>query len=408
MATPERISDLIRFFATKIRKSGKRPAKLPGKEIQPFPYLRAMRISMMVSNDLATDQRVLKMCHTLNGWGHRVNLTGRMRRNSPPLPDYPFKTTRLNILFDAGPMFYMCLQFRLFIHLLFSKQDLIYANDLDTLLPAWLVSRIKGKKLVYDTHEYFTGVPELNRRPMVRKTWKLVESLIFPRLRRVITVNESIAALYQRDYGILPSVVRNLPSRNLSLPLADRPKLGLPSDKFILIMQGNGINVDRGAEEAVAMMNHLQHALLLIIGSGDVIPNLKKFVALNGLEEKVRFFSRMPYAEMLKYTVSSDLGLSLDKDSNINYRFSLPNKLFDYIRAGIPVLASDLPEVRKIVDESGCGIITSTHDPARMAELIHALRADSARIEELRRSSTMAANQYSWETEVQVIYSWFE
>ncbi len=371
-------------------------------------YIRSMRIAMVVSNDLANDQRVLKMCYTLQNWGHQVQLTGRQRRTSPPLPDFPFKTTRLKLLFETGPLFYMMLQLRLFFHLLFTKQDLIHANDLDTLLPSWLVAKIKGCKLVYDTHEYFTGVPELSHRPMVRKIWKTLESAIFPGLNKVITVNHSIAGLYKTDYGMLPMVVRNVPSVSNALPAVGRKELGLPEDKFILIMQGSGINVDRGAEEAVEMMKYLDKTLLIIAGSGDVIPSLKQYVSSSRLGEKVKFIAKMPYSELMKYTAVSDIGLSLDKDSNINYRFSLPNKLFDYIRAGIPVMASDLPEVRKVLEETRSGLITADHDPVRMAAMVTSLRSDYQHFDDLKKQAVKAAGRYSWETEVKAIKSWYE
>ncbi len=367
-----------------------------------------MRVSMVVSNDLASDQRVLKMGHTLHQWGHQVHLCGRLRKHSPALPKYPFQTQRISLLFESGPLFYIALQCRLFVHLLFSHQDAIHANDLDTLLPAWLVSKIKGIQLVYDTHEYFTGVPELSKRPIIRKIWRTVESFIFPRLEKVITVNQSIAALYEHDYQVLPKVIRNIPSGQMHVQAVERKQLQLPDDYFIMVLQGNGINVDRGAEEAVAMMQHLENALLLIIGSGDIIQQLKQYVKEYRLENKVRFLPRMPYSEMLEYTTLCDIGLSLDKDSNINYRYSLPNKLFDYFRAGIPVLVSDLPEVRKIIEESGAGLISHSHKPELLAEIISGLRSDIERLKLLRSKAQQASARYNWDSEVQCIRAWYQ
>ena len=301
----------------------------------------------------------------------------------------------------------MELQLRLFFLLLFKSSDAIHANDLDTLLPAWLITRLKGKQLVYDTHEYFTGVPELISRPAVRKVWRSIESFIFPRLKKVITVNQSIAGLYQNDFGVTPIVIRNLPSGNTSLIHGSREELNLPLNRFILIIQGNGINIDRGSEEAVEMMKYLEEALLLIIGSGDVIPKLEERIRSNQLEDKVWLRPRMPYSELMKHTSVCDLGLSLDKNSNINYRFSLPNKLFDYIRAGIPVMVSDLPEVRKIVEEAGCGIISDSHDPQILARKVNELRAHPEILHKLKSGANKASNLYRWENDVEQIKSWY-
>src|SRR5690606_8046934 len=118
---------------------------------------------------------------------------------------------------------------------------------------------------------------------------------------------------------------------------------------------GSGINVQRGGEEAVMAMADLPEAFLLIVGGGDAWPVLQQMVAGQYLQDRVRLLDRMPYVEMMRYTRNADLGLSLDKDTNLNYRFSLPNKLFDYFRAHIPVLATDLPEVAAIVRRYDAG-----------------------------------------------------
>ena len=367
---------------------------------------RKLRVLVTLSNDLVTDQRVQKVCNSLCSWGHSPVLIGRERRHSLPLPVWPFRAIRMKLLFETGPLFYAELNLRLFVRLLFTPCDAIHANDLDTLLPAFLVARIRGKQLVYDTHEYFTGVPELSARPRVQRIWKRIEQFVFPRLHHIVTVNASIAQLYEEEYGKLIGVMRNIPAA-IAIQPATRAQLGLPVDTFILILQGNGINVDRGGEEAVQMMQHLDNCLLLIAGSGDVIPALKQFVVQNGLQEKVRFLPRMPYPELMRYTSVCDLGLTLDKDTNINYRFSLPNKVFDYIHAGIPVLASNLPEVRRVVEGYDVGVIAFQHDPVYLAGCVNALKNTNQQQEKFRAQCVKAAKSLTWEQEVQAIRAWY-
>ena len=361
-------------------------------------------IAVLVSNDLVTDQRVQKMCKSLVKRGYEPILIGRKRKQSLVLPNFNFKAERLNLLFETGMLFYASLNLRLFFKLLFMKLDGIHSNDLDTLFPAYLVAKIRSKPLVYDSHEYFTGVPELVNRPRVQKVWRSIEAFIFPKLKHVITVNESIADLYEKDYGNRPVVVRNIPEIAVSqLELRSRESLELPEDKFIIILQGNGINVQRGAEEAVKMMAFLEGCLLLIAGSGDVIPILKDMVIEQKLSQKVTFLPRMPYSELMQITAVCDLGLSLDKDTNINYRFSLPNKLFDYIHAGIPVLASDLPEVKKIVESYSVGKIAPSHDPKELARLVDAIRIDKTALADYKVNCKLASADLTWEKEALVL-----
>jgi len=362
------------------------------------------RIIVIVSNDLATDQRVQKVCNSLLSFGYSPFLLGRKLAKSPPMPDLPYKHFRKQLIFSSGPFFYIELNVWLFAYMLFSKMDGIHANDLDTLLPAFLVSKLRRKELVYDTHEYFTGVPELVKRPLIRKIWKFIESSIFPKLKNVYTVNDSIADLYEKDYGNRPLVMRNIPLKALPVDQSKtREELGLPIDKFILILQGSGINIDRGAEEAVLMMKYLSNCLLVILGSGDVLKELMKMSIDEGIQDKVLFFPRMPYHEMMQYTQVADLGLTLDKDTNINYRFSLPNKLFDYIHAGIPVLCSNLPEVKSIVNSYDIGIVALNHNPEYLADEVNALRKDKHRLEHFRANCIIAQSILSWEHEAQAL-----
>jgi len=366
-----------------------------------------MQIIVIVSNDLCTDQRVQKVCSSLQKLGHSVTLIGRSLPNSLPL-DLSFKSHRFKLFFNRGPLFYMNLNLRLFWYLLFVPCDAIHANDLDTLLPAWIAAGLRRKMLVYDTHEYFTGVPELQKRPLVKKIWELIESFIFPRLKKIITVNDSIANLYCNRYKVNEiKVMRNIPNAHVEIVANPSFSALFPPGKFRIILQGNGINVDRGAEEAVEMMKHLEDAILIIAGNGDVIDQLKTTVEEHQLQAKVIFMPRMPYNELLGLTQMCDLGLTLDKDTNINYRFSLPNKLFDYLRAGIPVLASDLPEVRKIVETYKTGWIVEKVEPKIMADQVKKIIHSTELYQSIKLGLSEASNKLSWEVESKVLEKWY-
>ncbi|MFM7177509.1 MAG: glycosyltransferase family 4 protein [Bacteroidota bacterium] len=360
---------------------------------------------MAVTSDLATDQRVHRNCMALAGMGYSVQLVGRVLPSSPPIPQRTYPCKRFKLPFTKGPLFYVSYNLRLFGYLIFKKSDLIFSNDLDTLPACWLASKIKGSKLVYDSHEYYTGVPELEGRPLVRKIWKTIERFIFPKLKTVITVNESIADMYRSEYGNDIHVIRNVPMQSAFQPSGSdrqdmRSKMGATASEKLLILQGSGINRDRGAEEAVMAMQYMKETKLVLLGGGDVVKELKQLAASYGVSDKVLFLPRMPYEEMMKYTAACDLGLTFDKDTNINYRFSLPNKIFDYIRAGIPVMASRLPEVEKIVQGYNIGWFISSHDPAMMAQEMTAVLQEESAIAQCRKNLQLAAADLTWENEL--------
>lgn len=361
------------------------------------------KVIVSVINDLVTDQRVKKVCETLHKMGFDLVLVGRKLHNSLPVDVRPYPVRRMRFLFEKGPGFYACFQIRLFFYLLFHKAGLLVSNDLDTLLPNYLVARLKNIPLVYDSHEYFTGVPELQNSKIKRKTWKLMEQWIFPRLKDVFTVNNSIAGLYAAEYGLRPVVIRNVPLRMEKVTVKSRVSLGLPEDKNIMILQGSGINIQRGAEEMVEAMPFIKNAVLLIVGGGDVIGLLKEKVSQLHMEEKVLFKPRQPYKMLMQYTAAADLGLSLDKDTNINYRFSLPNKIFDYLHAGVPVLASNLVEIRKIIETYQIGDFIPDHQPRHIARKVNEIFSHPEKLVQWKQNTQKADSELNWENESKIL-----
>jgi glycosyltransferase involved in cell wall biosynthesis len=357
------------------------------------------RAIISVVSDLVTDQRVHRIASSLHRNGFDVTLVGRVMKKSLPMDERPYTTIRFRIWKNKGPWFYIFYNIRLFFYLLFHKADVLVANDLDTLLPNFIVSKLKGAELFYDSHEYFTEVPELVNRKSVQKIWMTIEGMIFPKLKNVYTVNDSIATLYEKKYGVHVSVIRNVPVTIKTSITKNKKEIGLPEDKKIILFQGAGINIYRGAEEALEAMLYVDDAALVFIGSGDVIDQLKSMRDVLNLSSKVFFIPKQPMNQLRYYTQHADIGLSLDKDTNINYRYSLPNKLFDNIHAGVPVLASPLIEVKKIVDQYKIGMTIQDHDPKHIAEKINEMLSDEKRFAEWKSNLKIAAAELCWEKE---------
>ena len=146
-------------------------------------------------------------------------------------------------------------------------------------------------------------------------------------------------------------------------------------------------------------MQFVENAVLLIVGGGDVLDILKEMVKKWYLEEKVIFKPRLPYEKLMQYTALADLGLTLDKDTNINYRFSLPNKIFDYLHAGVPVLASDLVEIRKIIDTYDVGDFIPDHVPEHIAQKVNEIFAHPEKLQRWKNNTKKAAGDLNWENE---------
>ena len=357
-----------------------------------------------VTNDLYTDNRVDKICLFLEKQGYNVLLVGRFRKNSVELAERTYRTKRLKLVKEKGAGFYAEYNLRLFFFLLFRKTDLIVSNDLDTLLANYVASKFKrNTRLVYDTHEYFTEVPELIARPKVQKIWERIEGWIFPKLDTIYTVNESIAELYSEKYKKNVFVVRNISPTWKPQSIPSKSTLGIPENKFLIIIQGAGINIDRGSEEAVSAMRFIDNAVLLIVGDGDVVPLLKKYAKEYDLQNKVLFFEKRPYSEMMAFTHYADVGLTLDKPTNLNYLYSLPNKVFDYIHTNTPIISTNLVEIKRVILKHNLGVILEEFNPENLANTIKELQENEAHLELLKLNCSAAAKIENWESETLIL-----
>ena len=350
----------------------------------------------------------MKMADAVREMGCDVTITGRKLGDCCKKNLVPFKTKRFTMLFKKGFLFYACINLRLFLYLLFNKYDILVANDLDTLLPNYLVSRLKKKPLVFDSHEHFTGVPELVNRPFIKNTWKSIERWILPRLKYVITVSDSIAEKYKSEYDISPVVIRNLARNSESITGYTRYELGIKPEDLILIFQGSGLNIDRGGEELIDAISITPGVTLFVVGSGDILDVMKQKVMENNISDRVIFIPKLSWENMMRYTKGADVGISIDKDTNLNYYFSLPNKLFEYISAGLAVITSALPEVKKMVEDNRCGIVLNTSSPEEISRSIKILRDDRQLLYDLKKNSRIASEKINWENESKKIYSFYK
>lgn len=364
-----------------------------------------------VISDVYTDQRVLRTANTLLEQNFSVHIIGRKikGKTNPSKIKYPYQIYHINPLFRKSVLMYACfnilLLFKLFVLVIKNRKKciLLYSNDLDTLLPNFIISKLFQLKLIYDSHELFTEVPELQGKSIKKKIWESIEKMILPKLPFAITVNESIAQWYQKKYHTKFYVIRNISIPIFVDKIKTREELGLPSDKKIIILQGTGINIHRGAEELVQAMQFLDDSYcLLIIGGGDVINILHEMTKDLKISHKIIFKKRMPADELYHYTCNSDLGISIDKPNNLNYLYSLPNKIFSYIQAHIPVLSTKLPEIEKIITHLNIGNFIENHHPEHIAEKIK----ESVHHKDYqlwKQNTYIAEKELSWEKEKQIL-----
>lgn len=354
-------------------------------------------VIVSVSNNLNTDQRVYKVCNTLYKNGYNILLIGR---NYPKTTDLqlPYKTKKLNLIFNKGILFYAEFNIRLLFVLLFLKKNILLANDMDTLLPNYLVSKIQRKKLVFDSHELFSEIPELATKKAKKKIWLGLENYLIPKLNNCYTVCNSIANYYKNKYNTQFKTIQNTPQYKTNT----KKELGFPSGKNIIIYQG-ALNIGRGLELMIDTMQYLENYIFLIVGDGDIALALKTRVKNLKLESKIHFYGKVNPEELKTITPNAVLGISFEEDLGLNYRYTLPNKVFDYIQAEIPILVSNLPEMKEIAANYKVGQFIKDREPEKIAFQIKNLLQQN-----FSEALKKAKKELVWEKEAKKLLTLFK
>ncbi len=339
-----------------------------------------------VINDTIYDQRMIRICTSLSQH-YDVSLWGR-KKSTEATPERVFSQRRFSFLLKSGPLFYLAYNIRIFFALLVTKVDIIHAVDLDTLPACFAVSKLRKKKLVYDSHEYFTEVPELVSRPRKRAVWLKIEQLILPRIKQGITVGQMIANEYETKYNVTFTVVKNSPI--LQELIIEEPK-----EKYLLY-QG-ALNKGRGLEALIGAMP-LVDIVLKIAGSGDMDNELKEAVKNLGLEEKVTFLGMLKPAELPPLTAGAFAGINVSENLGLSYYYSLNNKFFDYIHAGLPAITNPFPEYQVLDAVHNCSVFASAVSQD-IANAVNLLLADELLYGKLKKNCLLARKELNWSIE---------
>jgi len=367
----------------------------------------AKRVLISVSNDLIADQRVAKVSESLKNNGYDVLLIGCIKKERKPVKR-PYSTFRFNLFFKKKFLFYLEFNLRLLYVLLFRHKDILLCNDTDALPANFIASKLSRTPLVFDAHELFPEVPELVNRPHTKRIWEKIEDLFFPHLKYSYTVCESIAEHYKQKYGITMGVVRNIPARtNTNSPLdetslAFSEKLPSLEGKKLLLYQG-AINAGRGIEWLINAMPYLDNCILCISGDGDLFEEMKLLSHQKHLEDKVIFTGRIPFEELNQFTSHADLGFVLLENMGLSYYYSLPNRIFDYMKYGVPVLATDFPEIARIVGTHQTGKLISHYEPEYLAKVITEMLDEWSNKPDYKKRLYKLSESFCWENEEKVL-----
>ncbi|MCB0666933.1 MAG: glycosyltransferase [Saprospiraceae bacterium] len=292
------------------------------------------KITFAVTNDISQDRRMIRICNSLQGKGYEVTLVGRQLASSLPLPAFSFKTHRIKCYFNKGPRFYAEFNIRLYWYLKKNVSDIYGAVDYDTLKGVIKAAKSKKKKVIFDAHEWFEEVPELQGREKVKNYWMKIAQKGIPNANLRYTVSQSIAEKLEERYGSHFDVIHNFP------PLEQKEPGSIRNDTLVYL---GVLNKGRGLPEMIKAMHEIDSKLLLI-GEGDIKEELWDLATRENLLSKVIFKGFVPPDELNEILLNARVGINLLDRSSESYKYSLANKFFDYVHAGMPQVFMDFPE----------------------------------------------------------------
>jgi glycosyltransferase involved in cell wall biosynthesis len=307
-----------------------------------------------------------------------------------------FKLTKSKIRI----FFYLKFALILIRELIKAKVGIYFAEDLYTLPFVATIAKFKKSKVMYNSRELYAFLGGLRNRPIIQSLIRNIESYFIRRVDVVLTTGEMDSQFIEKYYAIKDTVViRNIPLFQKPKQKIDfRKMFGIGSDKVILLYQGVLLN-GRGMPQILRAVAKLLSTNLVVVGEGEQREYFKRLAEELKISDRVFFTGSIDQKELINYTAGADIGLCLIENISVSYFHALPNKLFEYIMAGIPVLVSDLPQMKKIVEKYKVGESINISIEGNITSTLERWIDDPDLLETFRKNCVLASQELNWQEE---------
>jgi glycosyltransferase involved in cell wall biosynthesis len=347
------------------------------------------------------DTRCNNLFNTLESEGFDVEFIGFdwLTENFTPVKGKKtvYKLSKKPFSFFFYFKFYSLLK----LHLLSKKFDIIFAEDLYCLPVCVVIGKIKKAKIIYDCRELFGFLAGLKNKKLVQKFWSSIEKLFIKKANLILTTGEMDSEFIRSQYHITNDlVIRNLPLyRKADSPFDYYSVLNIDKSKKILLYQGVVLH-GRGLKMIFGLLQTTNDFVLVIAGGGEMLSFYRDLAEKLQITDKVFFIGKIPQEKLINYTAGAFVGLSLIENISLSYYYALPNKLFEYIMAEVPVIATDLPQMKKIIDDFNVGLTIKENDIEQLKQFLNELINDDSYYNQLKLNCRIASQTLNWEKEI--------
>jgi glycosyltransferase involved in cell wall biosynthesis len=342
-----------------------------------------------------------RICGSFTKMGFLTTLVGRSNKTSRVLHSHNFKQKRVVCWFTSGPMMYLEFNIRLIAFLLFKDFDALYCVDLDTMMVGKVLRLFKKFTWIFDSHEWFTEVPELVQSPLKRKIWSALGHCTVPKSDIQITVNQSLANILSKEYYCPFYVLYNAPRLS-------PPAISVNLTKPYILYQGV-VNHGRGLEAIIAAMPAIDSNLdFYIAGSGDLIAEIMKLQEVSSERHRIKILGWQDPTALKTLTQNAYLGINLLNGDSPSYYYSLANKCFDYMHAGIPAINMDFPEYQLIYQKYPIGRLLRDLNPEDLAVMINEIYLNENEYLSMQNACVEASKEYNWDVEEKNLFDIFK
>jgi glycosyltransferase involved in cell wall biosynthesis len=369
-----------------------------------------MDICHLTINPIDYERRIKNQAESSKNSGHTVWIVALGKPGEKTTVEIDeISVRRLKTPFYRGGVLkFIHFNLKLFFSLIFKPLDVLHCHDLWVTPAVYFLRLFKKFRFVYDAHEYFEGLEIFNKNKIRKRLWMVVEKTIIGKVDVLVTVSEPIAYLYNKKYPKLKKtkVILNVPKKEINWdPSGNRI---LPDiDKKIVLFQGH-FKPGRGLMQLIEAMSFTEKVHLVLIGGGELEEEIKKKIQILNVEKIVSLMGYIPTDQLIKTASGADLGVVLFEQTSLNYTYALPNKFFEYIMAGIPILASNLETFEAYIKMHKVGMTVNPHDVQKIAQSITQMLSDEEQLNKWRKNAREASKILNWENESQKLNQIYE